>query len=129
MPRQIYVNLPVKNLNRSQEFFSALGFEFNPKYTDDKAACLIVGENIYVMLLIEEFFNDFTSKPIADAHKTTEVLLCINTDTRAGVDELVTKARNAGGAVPREPQDHGFMYQHGFEDLDGHIWEIVYLEQ
>lgn len=129
MPRQIYVNLPVKSLTRSQEFFSALGFEFNPQFTDDKAACLIIGENIYAMLLVEEFFKGFTNKPIADAHKTTEVLVCINTDTREGVDELVAKARTAGGAVPREPQDHGFMYQHGFEDLDGHIWELVYIQK
>lgn len=94
-----------------------------------RSACLIIGENIYAMLLVEEFFKGFTNKPIADAHKTTEVLVCINTDTREGVDELVAKARTAGGAVPREPQDHGFMYQHGFEDLDGHIWELVYIQK
>jgi uncharacterized protein len=128
MATQIYVNLPVKSLNRSVEFFSKLGFKFDPQFTDENATCMIIGENIFVMLLLESFFKTFTSKPISDAAKSTEVLVCISAGTRAAVDEMVNQARAAGGAVPRSPQDHGFMYQHGFEDLDGHIWEVIYMQ-
>jgi predicted lactoylglutathione lyase len=128
MAKQIYVNLPVKDLQRSLSFFTSLGFTFDPKFTDANATCMIVGENIFVMLLVESFFKTFTAKPISDATKTTEVLVCISCESRADVDELVRKARAAGAAVPRQPQDHGFMYGHGFEDLDGHIWELIYME-
>jgi uncharacterized protein len=128
MTTQIYVNLPVKNLNRSVEFFTQLGFTFNPQFTDENATCLIVGENIFVMLLVEKFFLTFTAKPICDATKSTEVLVCLSCESRAEVDELVRKAIAAGGTSPRKPQDHGFMYGHGFEDLDGHIWELIYME-
>jgi len=109
-------------------FFSQLGFEFNPQFTDDNAACLVIGENIFAMLLTEKFFKTFTSKPLADAKKNTEVLVCFNADSRKDVDDMVAKAAKAGGTIPRKPQDHGFMYGHGFEDLDGHIWEVMYMD-
>ncbi len=128
MNRQIYVNLPVKDLERSKAFFAALGFGFNPQFSDRNAACMIVSDDIYVMLLTEPFFQGFTNKPVADAKNSTEVLLCLSCDSRAAVDDMAAKARAAGGAWPNEPKDHGFMYQHGFEDLDGHMWELAYME-
>jgi predicted lactoylglutathione lyase len=128
MAKQIYVNLPVKDLKSSMSFFSVLGFEFNKQFTNDQGACMIIGENIFAMLLVEPFFKGFTDKPIADAKKTTEVINCLSCESRSEVDAMVTKAKKAGGLVPRAPQDHGFMYQHGFEDLDGHIWEVAYMD-
>ena len=127
MNKQIFVNLPVKDLERTKTFFGALGFGFNAQFTNELAACMIVSDDIYVMLLTEPFFQGFTSKAIADASKVTEVLVCLSCDSRAQVDETVAKAVAAGGKAPREPQDHGFMYGHGFEDLDGHIWELVHM--
>lgn len=128
MAKQIYVNLPVKNLEKSVAFFSSLGFEFNPQFTNENATCMIVGEGIYVMLLVENFFKTFTPKTIADARATTEVLLCLSCESRAEIDAQVAKAVAAGGKTPNKPQDHGFMYQHGFEDLDGHLWELAYMD-
>jgi predicted lactoylglutathione lyase len=128
MNKQIFVNLPVKNLEKSKAFFSALGYTFNPQFTDQNAACMIISEDsIYAMLLAEEFFKTFTAKPIAQAHEVTEVLTCLSCESRQEVDDLVSKAIAAGGKAPRAPQDHGFMYGHGFEDLDGHIWELAYM--
>lgn len=127
MATQIFVNLPVKDLKKSMAFFRALGFDFNLDFTNDSGACMVIGENIYAMLLTEEFFAGFTGKPIVDATKQTEVLVCLSVDSRDQVDALVTKAVAAGGLSPRQPQDHGFMYGHGFEDLDGHIWELVHM--
>lgn len=127
-PTQIFVNLPVKNIERSRAFFSALGYSFNPQFSNDSALSMIVSDTIYVMLLAEPFFQTFTAKPIADATKSTEVLVCLSCGSRAEVDALVAKALAAGGTAPRAPQDHGFMYGHGFEDPDGHIWELVYME-
>ena len=128
MARQIYVNLPVKDLVRSIAFFKSMGFAFEPKFTDEKAACMIVGEASFVMLLTEGFFQTFTKKALCDATKSTEVLVCLSCDSRAEVDELVAKAVSAGGNIPREPEDHGFMYGHAFEDLDGHIWELIHMQ-
>jgi len=128
MATQIFVNLPIKNMERSQAFFKALGYSFNPQFTNEQGACMVVSDTIYVMLLVEPFFQTFTGKAIADAKKTTEVLVCLSCDSRAAVDDMVRKAKAAGGTVPRQPQDHGFMYGHGFEDLDGHIWEVVYMD-
>jgi uncharacterized protein len=128
MHKQIFVNLPVKDLEKSKAFFAALGFTFNPQYTDQNAACMVISDgSIYAMLLVEEFFKTFTAKPIVTAHEATEVLTCLSCDTRAEVDDLVSKAIAAGGKAPRDPQDYGFMYSHGFEDLDGHIWELAYM--
>ncbi len=128
MNQQIYVNLPVRDLTRSRAFFSALGYSFNPQFSNEQGACMVISDDIYVMLLTEPFCQTFTSKPLADARKTTEVLICLSCASRAEVDQLVAKARAAGGTVPRASQDHGFMYQHGFEDLDGHIWELAYMD-
>jgi predicted lactoylglutathione lyase len=128
MATQIFVNLPVKDLKRSVSFFTALGYRFNPQFTDENATCMIVGENIFVMLLVESFFKTFTKKAICDATKNTEVLVCLSCDSRAEVDALVKKAVAAGATTPAAAQDHGFMYQHGYQDLDGHLWELVYME-
>jgi predicted lactoylglutathione lyase len=127
MAKQIFVNLPVADLERAIAFFSALGFTFNTQWTDSSATCMIVGENIFVMLLNRERFQTFTPKPVADARQTTEVLVCLGLDSRDEVDTLVRKAVAAGGSIYNEAQDHGFMYGHGFQDLDGHLWELVYL--
>lgn len=128
MNTQIYVNLPVKNLNRSIGFFTQLGYTFNPQFTDETATCMIVGDHIFVMLLTEDKFKLFTPKAICDATKSTEVLICLSCESRADVDAMVRKAVAAGGTTYNEPQDHGFMYAHGYQDLDGHIWELVYME-
>ena len=129
MHQQIYVNLPIKNMARSLAFFKALGFSFEPKFSNEQGACMIVGENIFTMLLVEPFFQTFIGdKAIVDAQRSTEVLVCISCDSRADVDALVAKAVAAGGTAPRAPQDHGFMYGHGFEDLDGHIWELMHMD-
>jgi predicted lactoylglutathione lyase len=128
MATQIYVNLPVKSLKRAVDFFTGLGFTFNQEFTDDNATCMIIDENIYVMLLVETFFQGFTPKAICDAHRSTEVLVCLSCDSREAVNSMVEKAIAGGGKTPNLPKDHGFMYQHGFEDLDGHLWELVYME-
>ena len=127
MHKQIYVNLPVKDLARSIAFFKALDFNFNPQFTNDQGACMVIGENIDAMLLVEAFFKTFTTKAVCDAMRSTEVLVCLSCESRAEVDALVSKALAAGGASPRPPQDHGIMYGHGFEDLDGHLWELVHM--
>lgn len=128
MLREIFVNLPVKDLNQSQTFFQALGLSFNPQFTNEKGACLEIAPNIYAMLLVEPFFQGFTQLPIADAKKTTEVLIALSCDSRAEVAELVAKAVAAGATTPNAPQDHGFMFQHGFADLDGHQWEVFWMD-
>ena len=128
MSRKIFVNLPIRNMERSQAFFKALGFSFNPQFTNEQGACMVIAEDIFAMLLVEPFFQTFTKKPIADAMKTTEVLVCLSCESRAEVDEMVRKAVAAGGTTPNPPQDHGFMYGHGFQDLDGHIWELAYMD-
>jgi Predicted lactoylglutathione lyase len=130
MPTKIFVNLPVKDLQRSINFFSHLGFTFNPQFTDDKAACLVIHEgSIYAMLITEPFFKTFTKKEISDSTKTTEVLLALDAESRNAVDVMVRKATEAGGSVYMEPQDHGWMYGHSFADPDGHQWEILYMDE
>lgn len=128
MSTKIFVNLPVLDLPRSVAFFTALGFRFNPQFTDDTAACMIVSDDILVMLLTLPKFKAFTPKPICDAKRSTEVLLCLSCESRARVDELVSAAVSAGGSLYSEAQDHGFMYGHGFQDPDGHIWELAYMD-
>ena len=128
MATKIFVNLPVKDLNRSVDFFSKLGYKFNQQFTDEKATCMIIGEDIFVMLLAEEFFKTFTKKQIVDATKNTESIICLSADSREKVDEIVEKAIAAGATSPTEKQDQGFMYGHGFQDLDGHLWEIMWLD-
>ena len=128
MTQQIFVNLHVKNLKRSVDFFTALGYRFNPQFTDEKATCMIVSDNIFVMLLVEDFFAGYTGKAVADTSKVCEAILSLNAPDRAGVDEMVRKAKAAGASVPKEPADHGFMYQHGFLDPDGHHWDYFYMQ-
>jgi predicted lactoylglutathione lyase len=129
MIRQIFVNLPVKDLQRSMAFFKALGLSFNARFTNEQGACLEIAENIYAMLLVEPFFQGFTKLPVADARKSTEVLIALSCDSRAEVDALVAKAVAAGGTTPNAPVDHGFMVQHGFADLDGHQWEVFWMDE
>jgi predicted lactoylglutathione lyase len=128
MIRQIFVNLPVKDLPRSKAFFEALGLTFNPQFTNDQGACLQIADNIYAMLLVEPFFQGFTKLPISDAKRATEVLVALSCDSRAEAEDLVRKAVAAGGTTPNAAQDMGFMYQHGFADLDGHQWEVFYMD-
>ena len=128
MATKIFVNLPVKNLNESIEFFTKLGYRFNQQFTDETATCMIVTDDIFVMLLTEEKFKTFTPKEICDAKKYTEALVALSLESRAKVDEMVRKAVAAGGSTYNEPQDYGFMYAHGFQDLDGHIWEPFYMD-
>lgn len=128
MARQIFVNLPIRDMRKSQAFFRALGLAFNPRFSNDKGACLVIAENIFVMLLVEPFFQTFTKLPVSDARETTEVLIALSCDDRAEVDALVAKAVAAGATTPNAPQDHGFMYQHGFADLDGHQWEVFWMD-
>ena len=127
MTTKMFVNLPVKDLDRSVKFFTALGFKFNPQFTDENATCMIVSEENFVMLLVESYFKTFTPKPVSDARKSTEVLICLSADSRKDIDEMVSKAVAAGATTPRPAQDLGFMYQHGFEDLDGHLWELAFM--
>ena len=126
--RQIFVNLAVRDLKKSKEFFSRLGFEFNPRFTDDKAACMIIGEAAYVMLLGQPFFKTFTRRELCDTTRQTEALLALSCSSRAEVDQMVEKAVAAGGQHAMEPQDHGFMYGWSFYDLDGHHWEVLWMD-
>lgn len=129
MFRQIFVNLPIKDMARSKAFFQALGLSFNPLFTNDQGACLEIADNIYAMLLVKPFFQGFTKLPIADAHQTTEVLLALSCDSRAEVEAVVARAVAAGATTPNAPQDHGFMFQHGFADPDGHQWEVFWMDE
>ena len=128
MATKIFVNLPVKDLDKTKDFFAKLGYTFNPQFTDANAACMVISEDIYAMLLVEKFFKTFIQKSLVNAHESTEVLIALSADSRAEVDDLVNKAIAAGGSEPREAQDHGFMYTRAFEDLDGHIWEILWMD-
>ncbi|MED1780475.1 VOC family protein [Brevibacillus fortis] len=127
--KQIFVNLPVKDLNKSIDFFTAIGYEFNPQFTDQNAACLVIGENIFAMLLVEEFFQTFTKKELTDATRSTEVIVALSADSKEQVDEIVNKALAAGATPSKDPVDHGFMYSWSFQDLDGHLWEFLYMDQ
>jgi uncharacterized protein len=128
MHTNIFVNLPVKDLKKSIGFFTALGYTFNPEFTDETATCMIVAENIFVMLLTEAKFKVFTPKEICDASKSTEVLVCLSMESKEKVDEMVRKAVAAGGSTYNKPQDYGFMYSHGYQDPDGHIWELMHMK-
>ena len=128
MATQIFVNLPVKDLKRSIEFFTKLGYSFNPQFTDDNAACLVISETIYAMLLVEPFFKTFVGeKTIVDAHKATEVIVALSAESTDAVKRIVGTAVEAGGKRHKEPQDHGFMYYEAFTDLDGHVWEHLWM--
>ena len=129
MATKIFVNLPVKDLNRAVEFFTKLGFKFNPQFTDKNATCMIISEDIFVMLLVEEFFKTFTKKEICNTSKNIEAIIALSAESRENVDEMINKAIEAGGIEPRKPQDHGWMYDRAFEDIDGHLWEIIYMNE
>ena len=124
----IFVNLPGKDLKRSVAFFTALGAEFNPQFTNDSATCMVLSEHIHVMLLVEPFFKSFLTKPMADAHQVTEVLTCFGVRDRAEVDALLQRALAAGANEPRPAPDHGWMVSRCFEDLDGHVWEVMHAD-
>lgn len=128
MSKKIFINLPVKDLNKSVDFFTKLGFSFDPKFTNENATCMIVSDTIFVMLLVEDFFKTFTNKEIADAAKTTEVIVSLLMENKEQVDEMMDKALGAGGIISSEPKDLGFMYQRGFQDMDGHLWEVFYMK-
>jgi predicted lactoylglutathione lyase len=128
MPTKIFINLPVQNLDKSILFFKGLGYTFNQQFTDNTAACMVIGDDIYAMLLTLDKFSQFTNKEIVDAKKNTEVLVCLSSESRTGVDELLEKALKGGAEEYRTAQDYGFMYGRSFEDLDGHIWEIMWMD-
>ena len=130
MARQIFVNLPVKNLDNTIKFFTKLGFTFNPQFTDENATCMIIGENIYAMLLVEKFFRGFIpGKNIADTRDNIEVITAISVESREEVDEMIENVTEAGGEEYRKASDYGWMYSRAFLDLDGHIWEVVYMDE
>ena len=128
MATKIFVNLPVKDLSKSIAFFTHLGFSFNPQFTDEKATCMIINDDAYVMLLVESFFKTFTKKEITDAKKSAEAILALSADSREKVDKMADKALEAGGVASLAPQDHGFMYQRSFQDPDGHLWEVLWMD-
>ncbi len=128
-PTKIFVNLPVSDLKKAMNFFSELGFTFNPMFTNEKAACMIISEDIYSMLLVEKFFKSFIpDKEICDTKKSSEAIIALSANTRKEVDELIRKAVAAGGSEYRQAQDYGWMYGRAFQDINGHIWEIIYMD-
>ncbi|AEN09837.1 MULTISPECIES: VOC family protein [unclassified Streptomyces] len=127
-PQMIFVNLPVKDLEVTKNFFAALGFGFNPQFSDETTACLVISDTIFAMLISEPRFKDFTKKEIADAEKTTEVLVALSAESRARVDELADAALASGGSPANDPMDMGFMYGRSFQDPDHHIWEVVWMD-
>jgi uncharacterized protein len=129
MATKVFINLPVKDLNRSKSFFEGLGYSFNPQFTDENAASMVVSDTIFVMLLTENYFKTFTKKPISDAKASTEVLIALDAGSRDEVQQTITKAKSLGATIYNEPADHGWMYQHSFADLDGHQWEFVYMDE
>lgn len=128
MATQIFINFPVKDLNRSIEFFTKLGYTFNPQFTDEKATCMIVSDTIFVMLLVEPFFQSFTKKEICETSRAVEVSICLSAESKDAVNEIVNKAVAAGATIPDPANDHGWMYQHSFDDLDGHHWEYAWMD-
>ncbi|MFD2941505.1 VOC family protein [Flavobacterium notoginsengisoli] len=129
MKTKIFLNLAVKDLNKAVAFYNELGFPTNPKFTNEKGACIVIDENIFVMLLVEEFYKTFTKKQICDASKASEVLISISLDSREKVDETIQKAIKAGGTDYIEAKDYGWMYQRTFLDVDGHHWEVFYMDE
>lgn len=126
---KIFVNLPVKDLTKSTAFFTKLGFELNPKFSDQNATCVVFGENIFAMLIVEDLFNTFTNKDISDATKSTEVIVTLSVDSRKTINEIVNKAFAAGGKPAMEPMDQDWAYAWSFQDLDGHQWEMLYMDE
>ncbi|MFJ7726170.1 VOC family protein [Neobacillus sp. NPDC097160] len=127
--KNIFINLPVKDLNKSTNFFRELGFEFNPQFSDDTTASMIISDNIFALIMVEERFKEFTKKEIANTTTSAEAIFCLSAESRNQVDELVNKALASGGKSSNDPQDHGFMYVWGFQDIDGHLWEVAYMDE
>ncbi|WP_054955301.1 VOC family protein [Paenibacillus dakarensis] len=125
---KIFVNLPVKDLDKTVGFFTKIGFEFNPQFTDENATCMVISDHIFVMLLVEDFFKSFTNKDIPNTSDNSEVIIALSADSREQVDEIVNLALSAGGRATNDPVDHGFMYSWSFEDIDGHLWEVMYMD-
>ncbi|TDQ46616.1 VOC family protein [Actinorugispora endophytica] len=123
--KKIFVNLPVKDLKRSVHFFTTLGFTFDPRFTDENATCVVVSDHIFVMLLVEDYFRTFTKKELCDATTRTEAILALSAGSREEVDDMVGRALSAGGKASNDPMDEGGMYGWGFQDPDGHLWEVV----
>jgi predicted lactoylglutathione lyase len=128
MPRKLFVNIGVEDLDRSVAFFTGLGFEFDPRFTDETATCMLVGEDAYFMLLTREKLDAFRTKPYADPETSSQALFAISAESREAVDELVDRALELGGSPAGQPQDHGFMYGHSFHDPDGHHWEVFWMD-
>lgn len=128
MATKIFVNLPVKDLNKSVAFFTTLGYTFNPQFTDENATCMIISEDIFVMLLVEPYFKGFTKKLIPDTQTNAQAIIALSAESREEVDTLVNLALQAGGTAPNAAQDQGYMYGHGFQDLDGHLWEVMWMD-
>jgi len=128
MNKQIIINLPVKDLDKSKSFFSALGYRFNPQFSNERAAMMVIADgSIHAMLTTQGFFKTLIDKPVVQAKEANEVVLCLSCESREEVDHLIAKAVAAGGRTPHPPEDHGFMYDQGFEDLDGHLWNLVWM--
>jgi uncharacterized protein len=129
MASKVFINLPVKDLEKSITFFTGLGFSFNPQFTDEKAGCMVISEHIFAMFLTEPYFKTYTKKAVSDAKASTEVLIALDTNSKEEVQQMIAKAKKLGATIYNEPQDHGFMYVHSFADLDGHQWEFMYMDQ
>lgn len=129
MATKVFINLPVKELDKSMAFFKGLGYSFNPQFTDENAACMVISDTIFAMLLAEDYFRTFTKKPVSDAKASTEVLIALDAASREEVQQTIARAKELGATIYAEPQDHGWMYQHSFADLDGHQWEIAYMDE
>lgn len=129
MATKVFINLPVKDLDKSKAFFEGLGYSFNPQFSDENAACMVISDTIYAMFLTEDYFKTFTKKALSDAKKSTEVLIALDAGSREEVQQIISKAKELGAAIYSEPQDHGWMYQHSFADLDGHQWEFAYMDE
>jgi uncharacterized protein len=129
MATKVFINLPVRDLDKSIAFFTGLGFSFSPQFTDEKAGCMVISDSIFAMLLTERYFQTYTTKAISDAKTSTEVLIALDASSRDEVKQTVAKAQKLGAAIYNDPQDHGWMYVHSFADLDGHQWEFIYMDQ
>jgi predicted lactoylglutathione lyase len=129
MATKVFINLPVKDLDKSIAFFTGLGFSFAPQFTDEKAGCMVISDSIFAMLLTEPYFQTYTIKAVSDAKTSTEVLIALDAASRDEVKQTVAKAQKLGAAIYNDPQDHGWMYVHSFADLDGHQWEFIYMDQ
>lgn len=128
MKKQIFINLPVSDLQKSMDFYAAIGFTNNPQFTDETAACMAISEEIFVMLLTHEKYSEFTKKKIADSKTSSSVINCLSVESAEAVNEFLTKVLTAGGTEASEAKDYGFMQQRSFDDIDGHGWEILYMD-